>query len=220
MSIKVRHWLKSIRRGTRSKKNKLPKKDLFRFEQLEPRMLLSGSSVLDQTTLNNLLSSPLAQNYTVISQPLTDTDALAGSANLTSLSSPLALTQTVVPLDTVIFGDTTSENAHGFSQTYSQVITGGLSQPARKLLPIDATNDVYGGDMTFTMTVDPVQRNYFTVKLWGNDDTNISIGRLYLYVPDSQFTPDSTDYWQVGYRHEGDDVGALSVATSKPAAPG
>ena len=71
-------------------------------------------------------------------------------------------------LDTVAFGNTGSESAHSLNYTYSAMFTGAFGQAARQLLPKPAI-DVYGGEMTFVMAVDPVQQNYFTIKLWGND---------------------------------------------------
>ena len=115
-------------------------------------------------------------------------------------------------LDTVIFGNTTSESAHTLSQTSSQSLTGSLGQTERQLLPL-STLAVNGGSLTFTMAVDPVKRNYFSVKLWGGDDVDQGMGRLYLYVPIA-----GTDY-QVGYRHEGDYM-PLSVTAGTPPLPG
>jgi hypothetical protein len=111
-------------------------------------------------------------------------------------------------LDTVVFGNTSSETAHTLAQTQSQTIAGSLGQSARQLLPL-STLAVDGGSMTFNMTVDPVKRNYFSVKLWGEDDTDQGKGRLYLYVPSG-----GTDY-QVGYRHEGDYM-PISVTAGAP----
>ncbi len=114
-------------------------------------------------------------------------------------------------IDTVIFGNSTSESAHSFSSNSTQAITGGLGQSARQLLPL-STVGVNGGDMTVVMSVDPVTQNYFTLKLWGNDDTDMGKGRLYLYVPIA-----GVDY-QIGYRHEG-DYAPLNVAAGAPALP-
>src|SRR5438552_2286450 len=85
-------------------------------------------------------------------------------------------------LDQIIFGNTTSETGHTFVSTSTQVISGNLGQSARQELPLSPVQ-VNGGSMSFNMTVDPVKRNYFTIKLWGGDDTSQSIGRLYLYIP-------------------------------------
>ncbi|HEX3356897.1 MAG TPA: dockerin type I domain-containing protein [Tepidisphaeraceae bacterium] len=115
-------------------------------------------------------------------------------------------------LDQIIFGNTSSETTHAFNSVSTQVISGNLGQPARRELPL-SPNQVNGGSMTFTLAVDPVKRNYFSIKLWGGDDTSESIGRLYLYIPIN-----GTDY-QVGYRHEG-DYEPLSVAADDPPLPG
>lgn len=115
-------------------------------------------------------------------------------------------------VDAVAFGDSASETSHAFASNLSESFTGSLTQPARRLLPKNPV-EVNGGDMTVTMAVDPVKRNYFSLKLWGGDDIDDDLGRLYLYIPIN-----GVDY-QVGYRHEGDYM-PLSVASSKPPLPG
>ncbi|MDF7801928.1 hypothetical protein P4C99_20800 [Pontiellaceae bacterium B1224] len=114
-------------------------------------------------------------------------------------------------LDTLAFGDPASEAMHALISTNTQVITGGLGEAARQCLPLDPV-DYYGGSMTVTMKVDPERRNYFTLKLWSNDDTTSAMGRLYLYIVE-----DGTDY-QVGFRHEGDYM-PLSVPAAHPGLP-
>ncbi|MBC7785406.1 MAG: hypothetical protein H7144_16355, partial [Burkholderiales bacterium] len=134
---------------------------------------------------------------------------------LRALIEPLerrSLLAGIAPLDTVIFGNTTSETNHGFATNSSQVIAGGVGQAARQLLPLTPLN-VNGGDMTFNVAVDPVNRNYFSIKLWGSDDTDVGKGRLYLYVPIGGVN------YQVGYRHEG-DYAPLSVTASSQPLPG
>lgn len=96
------------------------------------------------------------------------------------------------PSDTVILGDSASEQAHGLTQTNSEVIHVGLGEPARQLLPLHPVSH-NGGSITFTLLVDPERQNYFTVKLWGSD-FGADRGRLLLYLNGEQ----------VGYRHEGD----------------
>ena len=71
-------------------------------------------------------------------------------------------------LDTVTFGNSASEDAHSLVAPFTQTIVGGLGQNARQLLPKPEL-DVYGGEMVFTMAVDPLQQNFFTAKLWGSD---------------------------------------------------
>jgi hypothetical protein len=95
-------------------------------------------------------------------------------------------------LDVISFGDAASEKAHAFSTTSSQVITGGLGESARQLLPLNPIS-YDGGLVSFKLKVDPDRQNYFTVKLWGSDK-GLSSGRLILYI----------NGLQVGYRHEGD----------------
>jgi hypothetical protein len=160
-----------------------------RLEPLEARRLLS-------------LATAVAEN------PIAGPASAAAGAPLAESS----VAATAAPLDTVVFGNSASETAHGFSSVNSQVIAGNLSQPARQLLPY-STPTVNGGEVTFTVAVDPVQRNYFTLKLWGGDDTDQGKGRLYLYVPANGVN------YQVGYRHEG-DYAPLSVTASKPPLPG
>lgn len=116
------------------------------------------------------------------------------------------------PLDTLIFGDASSESAHSLITTDTEVVAGALGEPARRALP-RASVDIYGGDFTFTITVDPIRRNYVSVKLWGGDDGDLQMGRFYLYVP-----KDGINY-QVGYRHEGDYM-PIAVTGTKPPLPG
>jgi hypothetical protein len=97
-------------------------------------------------------------------------------------------------LDTLTFGNATSESGHALATAFgavtpasvvtaaggtmpsnpsstlpSQTVTGALGSTGRQLLPRTPNPDVYGGQMTFTMKVDPVQQNYLTVKFWGSD---------------------------------------------------
>ena len=74
-------------------------------------------------------------------------------------------------LDEIVFGHSASEKKHGFSAKASQVVTGGLGEEARVLLPIPGER-VEGGHMTFTMKVDPEKQNYFTARFWGSDSGN------------------------------------------------
>ncbi|WP_255433980.1 fibronectin type III domain-containing protein [Pectobacterium sp. CFBP8739] len=115
-------------------------------------------------------------------------------------------------VDSITFGDTASESGHGLNGENSQTFSGALGESARKLLPFQQTS-IYGGSLTFTMQVDPLRRNYVSVKLWGEDDGNINTGRLYLYM-----IKDGVEY-QIGYRHEG-DYAPLSVAHWHKPLPG
>lgn len=109
------------------------------------------------------------------------------------------------PLDQVVFAEEASEKAHQLAADHSGLTKGGLKEPARQLLPLgtqDALRDWQGGQLTFTMKVDPTRQNYFTVKLWGSDVTE---NRLLLYCQGEQ----------VGYRLLG-DVDMLDIGTEAP----
>ncbi|MEI8037965.1 MAG: hypothetical protein WCJ14_06205 [Verrucomicrobiota bacterium] len=95
-------------------------------------------------------------------------------------------------LDTLILGDPASERRHALTQVASEVITGGLAEPARQLLAQKPVS-YNGGSVSFFLNVDPANQNHVTVKLWGSD-RGAGHGRLLLYL----------DGMQVGYRHEGD----------------
>ena len=97
-------------------------------------------------------------------------------------------------VDTIVFGNDASEGAHGFTTGWgpvappavvdannavqpsdpsltppSDVVIGGLGRTARRLLPRTPNACVYGGEMAFTMAVDPERQNHLTIKLWGSD---------------------------------------------------
>lgn len=93
--------------------------------------------------------------------------------------------------DEIIFGNTSSEKKHTFSQTATQIIAGGLQESARILLPIEGER-VEGGNITFRMKIDPENQNYFTARFWGSDSGNSNI--LILFCEGKQ----------IGYRHLGD----------------
>lgn len=134
------------------------------------------------------------------------------AALVLGLSTWSASVAAAASLDTLIFGDSSSESAHSLSTNSTEIIAGQLGQTARRCLPLNPA-DVNGGDLTFTMAVDPVRRNYVSLKLWGGDDTDYQMGRLYLYVPLNGVN------YQVGYRHEGDYM-PLSVTHWHPPLPG
>ncbi|MDQ0060495.1 hypothetical protein J2T14_002667 [Paenibacillus harenae] len=74
-------------------------------------------------------------------------------------------------LDKIIFGNYESENAHNFKGDFTSVITGFLGEPARVSNPkVPAAGQ--GGDLTFTMKVDPSLRNYLTVKFSGEESSS------------------------------------------------
>lgn len=108
-------------------------------------------------------------------------------------------------LDTLSFGNDDSESAHELAATFSDAESGGLGEPARRLLP-GGDAAWKGGILKFTVKVDPDQQNYFTLRLWGND---VNHNQLTLHV----------DGKQLGYRHLGDHE-ALEIGGDAPAYPG
>lgn len=94
------------------------------------------------------------------------------------------------PLDTLTFGNTASEQSHQLTAMQSDIVTGGLGDAARRLLPL-ATPTWKGGQVAFTMKVDPAQLNYMTVRFWGSEGSE---NRLLIFCEGKQ----------VGYRHIGD----------------
>jgi hypothetical protein len=105
------------------------------------------------------------------------------------------------PIDDLQLGVATSEQQHQLQESGSKVISGGLGEPARHLLPRGSTG-WEGGSFSFTMKVDPEQQNYFTVRLWGSE---ISHDYLILFCEGKQ----------VGYRHLG-DIDILYAANGQP----
>lgn len=93
-------------------------------------------------------------------------------------------------LDRLTFGDSASESAHALTAAHSETFTGGLGEPARRLLPRTPAS-WEGGTLAFTLKVDPEKQTYFTVRLFGSEtDPNMTL----LFI----------DGMQVGYRHLGD----------------
>ncbi|MDY7223284.1 LamG-like jellyroll fold domain-containing protein [Halalkalibacterium halodurans] len=76
-------------------------------------------------------------------------------------------------LDKIDFGDTKSENAHNFRGDFTSVITGFMGEKAR--VSNFRADDGDGGELTFTMKVDPYLRNYFTVKFSGEESSPSSM---------------------------------------------
>ncbi|MCZ4223465.1 hypothetical protein O0931_09165 [Pedobacter sp. SJ11] len=92
--------------------------------------------------------------------------------------------------DVLDFGNTSSEEKHSLKANESEIIEGGLNEPARILLP-RKTVAFDGGTMAFKMSIDPNAQNYFSVKLWGSDKDR---SMIMLFAEGKQ----------IGYRHLGD----------------
>jgi hypothetical protein len=108
-------------------------------------------------------------------------------------------------LDTITFGDAASETNHASACRNSEIINGGLGEPARILLP-QADPAWEGGRVSFTLKVDPLNQNYATIRLWGSDATQ---NQLVLFCEGKQ----------VGYRHLG-DIDLLDIGGEEAAFPG
>lgn len=102
-------------------------------------------------------------------------------------------------LDKMVFGSPDSEQAHRFKGDFTSAIEGALGESARVALPRTPA-DIQGGEMTFTMKVDPVAQNYFTTKFWGSDASSY---KTMVYINGEQ----------IGYRRVG-DYQALENGTS------
>lgn len=109
------------------------------------------------------------------------------------------------PLDTLTFGDSASESAHGLVGTLSETRSGGLGESSRRLLP-GGTEPWQGGTLRFKAKVDPEKQNYLTLRLWAGD---VNHNQLTLHVAGMQ----------IGYRHLG-DIEVLDTGTDAPAYPG
>ena len=94
-------------------------------------------------------------------------------------------------VDELLLGNKASERTHGLLGSNSIIITGGLGESARQLLPLEG-NNIEGGNIAFAMKVDPLKQNYVTVRFWGSD---IGKGNNLLLFCEGK---------QMGYRHLGD----------------
>lgn len=122
-------------------------------------------------------------------------------------AAPSAQAAAATPLDTLVFGNTSSETAHSLSSTDSTVVTGALNQTARRFTPT-SSEGVWGGTATFTMAVTEAENNYVTVKMWGGE-SGTDQGQLMLLVEGA------LDGWYfLG------EVDALDIASDDPRCDG
>lgn len=106
-----------------------------------------------------------------------------------SLLSLWGMAQTKV-VDELQFGNVAEERRHGLTETFSECYSGGLGEPARRLLPAKR-EDFRGGTLKFRLKVDPQTQNYCTFRFWGSEaDQNYCM----LFIEGKQ----------IGYRHLGD----------------
>ncbi len=107
--------------------------------------------------------------------------------------------------DRIVFGDKASEAAHGVTADHSDIIEGPSDKTARRLLPLGPGN-WKGGNVAFSIKIDPERPNYVSIRQWGEDETD---NRQTLFC----------DGKQVGYRQIG-DVPLLDEGTHAKPAPG
>ncbi|TDO29647.1 F5/8 type C domain-containing protein [Kribbella sp. VKM Ac-2527] len=131
--------------------------------------------------LRSFLSCLLAVSILV---PLTAPSTQATSSQQAAAASAAGV------LDDIVFGDAGSEAAHRFAGPSTAVVEGALGEPARVAKPTDPPS-VKAGELRFTVAVDPVAQNYFTVKFWGSD---ASPYKTIAYINGEQ----------IGYRRSGD----------------
>ncbi|MGP4050531.1 twin-arginine translocation signal domain-containing protein [Streptomyces sp. 2A115] len=114
------------------------------------------------------------------------------------------------PLDTVVFGDPESEQAHGLTAVLSDTVSGGLGQPARVLNQAEPVG-YWGGAVKFTVACAPRGTTYVTVKLWGDDQaaSENETWRLQLFC----------DGLQIGHQDQG-AVDNLDILGIEPRTPG
>lgn len=91
-------------------------------------------------------------------------------------------------LDAVVFGDPSSEQAHGVAALYADVEPGAMEQGSRRISG--------AGSIRFTLACDPAEQNYLTVKLWGGDTVN-GTQYLHLYDPDNRIGSYQDDWPEV-----------------------
>ena len=88
-----------------------------------------------------------------------------------SLLCALELSGTAVAqnyLDSINFGDKSSEQDHNLRGDSSETFKGAVDSPARRLMPKGQEN-WFGGEISFKMKIDPGKLNYFTAKFWGGE---------------------------------------------------
>ncbi len=137
--------------------------------------------------------------------------ALCALPMLVALAAPAphraaaAEEQPTALVDQVQFGSPQSEASHRLEESASEVVTGGLGQRARRLLP-GADADWQGGHMSVTVKLGTLRPLYATVRFWGSEG---SPDRLFLFCNGRQ----------IGYRHLG-DIDILDVGAHDPPCTG
>lgn len=129
---------------------------------------------------------------------------LTALAKASDVNGSTASTSSAV-LDQIMFGDSSSETSHSFNGAYTTVINGVKGDSARVALP-SPDNAYLGGDLTFTLKIDPDMQNYFTLKTWGSD---LGYGVSMLYVNGERLAIQHEGDWQPLYKTMNSDAFGL-----------
>lgn len=117
-----------------------------------------STGISRRTVLTGAATAAVAAGFTWLAPPRASAAAMA----------PTARPQKSAVIDSVVFGDSASEAAHGFSGTLTSAITGGLGQPGRVLHPRTPAG-WWGGESKVRLRVASSGTTYLTIKLWGDD---------------------------------------------------
>jgi len=113
-------------------------------------------------------------------------------------------------IDKIVFGNEISEQEHHFVGEFTSAIVGGLGETARRSEPrVPVT--LKGGDLIFTMNVDPNNQNYLTVKFWGEDASSY---KSIVYINGEQLgSRRSGDFEPLNYGNENYRAGTGTPTT-------
>lgn len=115
-------------------------------------------------------------------------------------------------LDKVIFGNEVSEQAHDLVAPYSSIVKEGAEGETARIA--HATNSYNGSPITFTMKVDPVLQNFFTVKIYGYADAKVNAPSCQIFIGDEQL-----GYYMYGdsavlyYGHRNENINQFTYYT-------
>ncbi|NDW17747.1 Tat pathway signal protein [Dysgonomonas sp. 216] len=76
-------------------------------------------------------------------------------------------------IDVITFGNQKSEAEHSFSGKQTHIKENAALGQSARITERMPDNHEKGGDLTFTIKVDPTYQNYLTVKFWGSDTCSV-----------------------------------------------
>lgn len=121
-------------------------------------------------------------------------------------------------VDLVLFGDADSEQAHGFAGEHSRALrpsgdagSAAGRRPARVALPLEPPS-ARAGDLRFVLRVDPLRQNYLSLKLSGDDASDL---KTIVFVNQEQASYRSVgDYEPINVGTEGGLPGRFFFTTA------